>query len=107
MTDQNKIKVKRYCEYVFCFSKHRKLTKFTKTFDRGCRFMHKNCLKSMPVWADDLIKPNPLNIKYSQCIATKLSTGERCKCDSNSDGFDTKTGYCKYHNKLKYWLIHG
>lgn len=105
-------KVKRFCEYKLCQCRHKKMPPFKPgNNDRKCRFLHKQCYKD---WAEihsfdlEVIDENPLNIKYERCIANKNGTNEQCRCTVNTDKFfDTKTGYCKYHNYTRYHVMYG
>ena len=53
----------------------------------------------------NLIKINPLNPIYEVCKCNKLN-GLPCSMKSNTEGFNKKFGYCKYHNKKKFHLIY-
>jgi hypothetical protein len=51
------------------------------------------------------IKKNPLNPVFDKCKCNKLN-GTPCTMKSNTEGFNKKFGYCKYHNKSKFHEIY-
>ena len=108
-TDCGRIKHEYYCEYIYCDSRDRKLVPFKKdNNDFSLRMTHKGCWKCMKEHYkpdSELLKTNPLNPVYDKCkCLTNAKTP--CKMKSNSEGFNKKFGYCKYHNFKKFHKIY-
>lgn len=102
-----KIKHKYFCEYKYCECRDKKLPPF-KNEDWELRMTHKKCYLEMcnsNLPNSQLILTNDLNPVYDKCKCNKLN-GEPCKMKSNTEGFNKKFGYCKYHNYKKFHKIY-
>ena len=111
-TDNGNLKHNYYCEYKFCFNRYCKLVPFKKDNDWNLRMLHKKCFKSineikikLNKKQDNLIVTNPLNPIFDKCKCNKLD-GKPCTMKSNTEGFNKKFGYCKYHNTRKFHSIY-
>ena len=108
-TDSGRIKHDYYCEYIYCDSRDRKLVPFKDDYkDFSLRMTHKGCWKCMKEHYktdSELLKTNPLNPVYNKCKCI-TKAGTPCKMKSNSEGFNKKFGYCKYHNIKKYHKLY-
>tara|TARA_R110000824_G_scaffold279586_1_gene467789 strand:- start:138 stop:449 length:312 start_codon:yes stop_codon:yes gene_type:complete len=97
-----------YCEYIYCESRDSKLVPFKKDNDWSLRMLHKKCFKCIKNsgYPDiELINENPLNPVYDKCKCNKLN-GEPCSMKADTEDFNKKFGYCKYHNYKKFHLIY-
>jgi len=130
-TDNGNLKHNYYCEYKFCDNRYCKLVPFKKDNDWNLRMLHKKCFKSikyeiklnrdptiilstedemieykeMKKKENSLIETNPLNPVFHKCKCNKLD-GKPCTMKADTEGFNKKFGYCKYHNKRKFHLIY-
>ena len=114
-TNDGNIKHNYYCEYFYCTNRNSKLVPFKTKKDWNLRMLHKKCFNSMTQRISEeldlelepeiYIKKNPLNPVFDKCKCNKLN-GTPCTMKSNTEGFNKKFGYCKYHNKSKFHEIY-
>ena len=113
-TGNGNLKHNYYCEYIYCDNRYCKLVPFQKGKDWNLRMLHKKCFKSMryeinlndfDITISDLTKTNPLNPVFDKCKCNKLD-GKPCTMKADTEGFNKKFGYCKYHNKPKFHKIY-
>ncbi len=107
------IKHNYYCEYKYCSNRCSKLVPFKSSKDWSLRMLHKKCfnlihnqlINDYEIEQNDLIKTNPLNPIFDKCKCNTLN-GRPCTMKSNTEGFNKKFGYCKYHDKYKFHNIY-
>jgi hypothetical protein len=108
-TNSGLMKHKYYCEYRFCSSPDRTLVPFKTKKDWTLRMLHKKCYTEIVSCSGlgdiELIRSNPKNPIFDKCKCLK-NNGEPCKMKSNTEGFNKKFGYCKYHNYKKFHDIY-
>lgn len=113
-TDNGNLKHNYYCEYKFCDNRYCKLVPFQTGKDWNLRMLHKKCWKCMSrirkindfdITISDLTETNTLNPVFDKCKCNKLD-GKPCRMKADTEGFNKKFGYCKYHNKRKFHLIY-
>ncbi len=113
-TNDGNVKHNYYCEYFYCTNRNSKLVPFKTSKDWTLRMLHKKCFISMTQRMSanyneefdfDYIRKNPLNPVFDKCKCNKLN-GKPCTMKSNTEGFNKKFGYCKYHNTYKFHKIY-
>lgn len=113
-TINGNLKHNYYCEYKYCDNRNSKLVPFKTKKDWTLRMLHKKCYNlinqeliesDFELERSDLIETNPLNPIFDKCKCNKLN-GKPCTMKSNTEGFNKKFGYCKYHNSYKFHNIY-
>ena len=105
-TPDGKIKHHYYCEYIYCNTPNRTLVPFKTKNDWSLRMLHKKCCIDMSKCStpnDELISTNTNNPVFSICKSFK-NNGQPCSMKCDTEGFNKKFGYCKYHNHKKFHL---
>ena len=114
LTDNFRVKHNYYCEYINCDNRHSKLVPFQTGKDWSLRIYHKKCwtymnkirkINDFDIKISDLTETNVFNPVFHKCKCNKLD-GKPCTMKADTEGFNKKFGYCKYHNKRKFHLIY-
>lgn len=113
-TGNFRVKHNYYCEYIDCDNRHSKLVPFQKGKDWSLRIYHKKCwicmnsiikLNNFDTTISDLTVTNTMNPVFDKCKCNKLN-GKPCTMKADTEGFNKKFGYCKYHDKPKFHNIY-
>lgn len=113
-TDNFRVKHNYYCEYIYCDNRDSKLVPFQTGKDWSLRIYHKKCwicmnkkrkINDFDITISDLTETNTLNPVFDKCKCNKLD-GKPCTMKADTEGFNKKFGYCKYHDKPKFHNIY-